>query len=670
MEEEDRERSLDLADVLTDEETRFFIGLVKTWNKNMRVDVEPVLTVDDLEERMKCGKKEKSARYELWTLQMRCKFKKDYDPPSLRKKWENLMRSYRKLAKKGISSADKTKFKFFEDMKLLLDTPAVSFEKSSSDKMSYEITKPEQLALVKYLEPLARVTSSPRNIQIPEDCVQKLSAEFNKKTFSLESLQDQWLQMTADFEIFQENPNEICITSKDVLKSMKEVFCCSEVLAGDEVVSRGFKMLAEVFKEEAEKDRKMIAKMLPLFGKALDVAFDLSLVVPWIVKEGKSMDLTPVTLGLLGSSYGAVQFFSSPVAGYWSDTHGRKKVLLAALFLTSLSYMILTFADKTHDTLPMWLVVIALFLGRITAGLFKHSQTLLRAILSESVSRSEKAAIFGRFNAFSNFGFILGSALGGHMASGPRGFYRISLTAAIVFLLNFLLNWVFLEDDEPEEVEGLKKKRGLAKGAESPVELMDYYDLLLVQFFLSLAALTYRANFALVLEDTYGLDSTMIGYIMSFQGIVSAGTGFLSGLVADWVGGAVQRLRLSSLVSLISLIGVTFSPTAGLSVACLVPFCASNSIARIASAEVTAARAPPGLLGSLVGLTTTVTSSARTVAPLIASVVQTYSDRGPGAFGAAFNLVGFLLTFHLAALPEPIGEELEPGDADRKLKAD
>ncbi len=165
--------------------------------------------------------------------------------------------------------------------------------------------------------------------------------------------------------------------------------------------------------------------------------FAVSLVVPWIVKEGRSMELSPFVLGLLGSIYGAVQFFSSTVAGYMSDKHGRKPTLLLCLFLTSVSYMILTFADRTVGTVPFPVVVGTLFLGRIVAGVFKHSQTLTRAILSESVPRREKAAIFGRFNAFSNFGFILGSALGGNMASGPRGFYRISLCASVMFLLNF-----------------------------------------------------------------------------------------------------------------------------------------------------------------------------------------------------------------------------------------
>ena len=62
-------------------------------------------------------------------------------------------------------------------------------------------------------------------------------------------------------------------------------------------------------------------------------------------------------------------------------------------------------------------------------------------------------------------------------------------------------------------------------------------------------------------------------------------------------------------MSAISLIGVTFAPSAPIAVLCLIPFCIANAIGRVASAEVTAARAPPGLLGSLVGLTQTFTSS-------------------------------------------------------------
>jgi hypothetical protein len=144
---------------------------------------------------------------------------------------------------------------------------------------------------------------------------------------------------------------------------------------------------------------------------------------------------------------------------------------------------------------------------------------------------------------------------------------------------------------------------------------------------------------------------------MSFQGIISAGTGFLAGHVARCMPSATRRLSSSSLLSALSLIGVTFAPSAPVAVACLVPFCVANAIGRVASAEVTAARAPPGLLGSLVGLTQTFTSSARTVAPLIASVSQGYTAYGPGACGTAFAFVGYALCFHLAPMPDHVPDD-------------
>jgi hypothetical protein len=81
-----------------------------------------------------------------------------------------------------------------------------------------------------------------------------------------------------------------------------------------------------------------------------------------------------------------------------------------------------------------------------------------------------------------------------------------------------VLNWVLLESDSPngsrsEREQLVNGKKAKSAPVASPVRLVNYYDLLLVQFFLSLAALTYRSNFTLILEDTFHLEAHIIGEI-------------------------------------------------------------------------------------------------------------------------------------------------------------
>ena len=45
--------------------------------------------------------------------------------------------------------------------------------------------------------------------------------------------------------------------------------------------------------------------------------------------------------------------------------------------------------------------------------------------------------ILGHFNGVSSIGFILGPAVGGHIAEKPGGFYTVAILAGMLFFINF-----------------------------------------------------------------------------------------------------------------------------------------------------------------------------------------------------------------------------------------
>ena len=69
-------------------------------------------------------------------------------------------------------------------------------------------------------------------------------------------------------------------------------------------------------------------------------------------------------------------------------------------------------------------------------GLFKHSQELNRNYLSKILPSSRHSLAFGRFNAFSSLGFILGPLVGGHMTDMKYGYHAIATTTAGIFFLS------------------------------------------------------------------------------------------------------------------------------------------------------------------------------------------------------------------------------------------
>lgn len=70
------------------------------------------------------------------------------------------------------------------------------------------------------------------------------------------------------------------------------------------------------------------------------------------------------------------------------------------------------------------------------SGLFKHSLSICRALLSDLVSEAERPLVMGHFNAASSVGFILGPVVGGYLTEHEGGFYTSSFTCAAIFLIN------------------------------------------------------------------------------------------------------------------------------------------------------------------------------------------------------------------------------------------
>ncbi len=63
------------SEVLSEEEVRFFIGLVHKWYRVIcNKETQSVETSADLDASLRKNDDKRGARYQLWSLQMQCKF--------------------------------------------------------------------------------------------------------------------------------------------------------------------------------------------------------------------------------------------------------------------------------------------------------------------------------------------------------------------------------------------------------------------------------------------------------------------------------------------------------------------------------------------------------------------------------------------------------------------
>nr|XP_045622913.1 major facilitator superfamily domain-containing protein 9-like isoform X3 [Procambarus clarkii] len=342
----------------------------------------------------------------------------------------------------------------------------------------------------------------------------------------------------------------------------------------------------------------------------------VSLILPLILPMVKSLGASHFVAGGVTSIYGAIQLFSSPAMGRWSDIVGRRPVMLVCLVATAISYLVMG-ASRS---------LFIIILGRAIAGIFKHSQTICRALLADITSPEERSQVFGTFNAASSIGFIIGPMLG-------------------------VLCWLFIPDARVVQLQSPRKSE--SKGGSQLLALMKdvdwkiFGDIFLIRFFLSFSSLVYRSNFSLLVAQNFGASPRVIGYLISFQGIISALAGFFTGQVSRFYRDPQQELYHGSILLTLALIGLTAAPSLTLLLFCLIPLCISTAIIRVSGSAVTISRCQSSQIGSVTGFGQSIASVARMVTPLVAGMTQEMSVYGPGMIGALSAGVGAALTGNL-----------------------
>ncbi|XP_064077840.1 major facilitator superfamily domain-containing protein 9-like isoform X3 [Macrobrachium nipponense] len=328
--------------------------------------------------------------------------------------------------------------------------------------------------------------------------------------------------------------------------------------------------------------------------------------------------------------------------GHWSDISGRRPVILLCMLATAVSYVVLGSSQS----------LVIIILGRIIAGVFKHSQTLCRAVLADVTPPEDRSRVFGIFNATSSMGFIVGPMLGGHLSELKDGFSIVCNLGAVFFLVDFVIYWIFIPDISPKPItssketsegENLKQMFAFMKDIEWKI----FGDIFLIRFFLSFSSLVYRSNFSLLIDQNFGVSPKVIGYLISFQGIISAVAGFFTGRVSKFYKDSQKELYHSSILLTVALIGLTIAPSLTVLLACLIPLCISTAVIRVSSSAITIGRCDPSKVGSVTGFGQSIASIARMVTPLIAGVTQEISVYGPGVMGTLSAGVGALLAGYM-----------------------
>ncbi|CAL8322657.1 unnamed protein product [Merluccius merluccius] len=433
--------------------------------------------------------------------------------------------------------------------------------------------------------------------------------------------------------------------------------------------------------------------------------FGVSMIIPLLSHHVKHLGASPTVAGIVGSTYGILQLFSSTIVGSWSDVVGRRYSLLTCLLLSSLGYGLLGLSTS------ITLFVVA----RIPVGLFKHSLSICRALLSDLVSESERPLVMGHFNAASSVGFILGPVVGGYLAEHEGGFYMSSFTCAAIFLLNAGLVWMLPWSEalvkrtdansnshiceicpDFNAAKSVAYQNGSSQGnnhhavpgeelpdpgSPGPGELpprsprwrhvsllrpawrqlssvgsrirlvasSDMWDLFLVRLLMAIGIMLYYSNFTLAMEERFFIKPKVTGYLISYSSTLGALAGCLVGPVTQLYDKDMPALLLHSTVLTCGLIFLyAAAPSVWQVVLSSTFFAISTTIGRTCITDLELQRGGLQASGTLIGAGQSVTAIGRILAPLLSGLAQEFSPCGPPSLGVLLALsAAILLMFRI-----------------------
>ncbi|GGI96393.1 MFS transporter [Paenibacillus hunanensis] len=338
------------------------------------------------------------------------------------------------------------------------------------------------------------------------------------------------------------------------------------------------------------------------------------MVIPILPQYLQEFDAAGTAAGYLVAAFGAAQFIFSPIGGRMSDRFGRKRMILAGLFLTVISDYI--FAVSYN--LPA--LYIARFIGGIGLGIMVPS---VLAYVADVTTQQTRAKGMGYLSAAMNLGMVLGPGLGGLIATyGIRVPYLVA--AALGLVATIMTLW--LKETLPQE-----RRTAAIQGSNKPQTSMlqqlgqsfhrPYFRYLLLILVMTFGLMTYETVYSLYVEQQYGFTASEIAIIITLGAIVGIVVQvWLLDRVIRWLG-EYRLIRLSLVVTAVALLLMLIPVNLGYLLAVSALFFAFNAFLRPTVNTLLANHAGDDEQGFVAGLNTTYGSIGSIIGPVVAGTL-------------------------------------------------
>jgi MFS transporter, DHA1 family, tetracycline resistance protein len=213
------------------------------------------------------------------------------------------------------------------------------------------------------------------------------------------------------------------------------------------------------------------ASLFPLLLVNFVGALGFSIVLPFLVFVVMKFGGNAIVYGLLAATYPAFQLIGSPILGKWSDTYGRKKILLLSNAGTAVGWLLFLFAlflpsnsFNAHvaflGTFVVSVPLLIFFIARAIDGITGGNISIANAYLADLSSDSTRSKNFGKMAISSNLGSILGPALAGILGGTIYGAKLPVLAALVLSLVTIIVIIFLLRESKSSSEEILVPEQG------------------------------------------------------------------------------------------------------------------------------------------------------------------------------------------------------------------
>ncbi|XP_069821237.1 solute carrier family 22 member 18 [Dendropsophus ebraccatus] len=370
---------------------------------------------------------------------------------------------------------------------------------------------------------------------------------------------------------------------------------------------------------------------------AIDVSclFMQFAVTPYLARN---LGLDTVGFGYLQTVFGILQLVGGPVFGRFSDQYGPRAALTLSFLSASIYYLILEFTTN----IPL------LFLSRLPS-VFMHGLPGAQMIVTDLTSAEERAGALGKLGLCFGIGIIVGSSLGGYLAT-RFGLYTPTLLALAASLVCCLIVMIYIPTHTKATKEGRtpeQRKPSVFNFGEL-IRLLRFPGVMAIFIIKVLSGFPiglFMIMFPIVSTDFFGLTAATAGYLMSYFGILQL---VVQGLM---VGRLTSRFSEDSLlllsIAVAMLVGLGLTLMTNVFHFCLIafPMVFTLCVSGVITDSILTKAVPPTETGAMLGICASIQPLTRTIGPTIGGYL--YKHYGVPSFGLFNIIVSLLLLIYL-----------------------